>query len=499
MQKKMIIVGAGMSGLATGFYGQLNGFQTKIFEMHTTPGGLCAVWSRKGYKFDISMHLVPGSRNGPFHALWEEMGVLQDQEFHYQQSMGYVDGLKHKLDLSSDVRKLGQQMLSISPADEDRIREFTRLFGGPDFMKGFTLEPPELMRLMGKLRMFAAIIPMMGIYRRYANTTIQEFARRFRDPFLSEAIRFSVDTPGWPMINYPMLAMAGFSRVGVTDAGNPKGGSNHVACGIAERYIGLGGEIQYHSRVRDIIIENGTAKGILLEDGSVHMADIIVWAADGHHLLFDILESKYNDDVINKMYREWTPVQPLVHVCFGVNMDLSKEPARIFRELEKPVAVGGREFKWISIIMHNFDLTTAPPGKSALEVWYATDYGYWENLIKDRPAYNAEKKRIAEITADELEKKWPGFKSNIEVADVPTPMTYVHYTGNWQGSPDGWYITVDNIMDQTMKRSLPGLKHLYMVGQWTAPYTGTVMAAASGRQLIQVLCRNEKKKFISQG
>ena len=149
--------------------------------------------------------------------------------------------------------------------------------------------------------------------------------------------------------------------------------------------------------------------------------------------------------------------------------------------------------------MHHFDPTTAPPGKSALEVWYAADYSYWENLIKDRPAYNAEKKRIAEITADELEKKWPGFKSSIEVADVPTPMTYVHYTGNWQGSPDGWYITVDNIMDQTMKRSLPGLQHLYMVGQWTAPYTGTVMAAASGRQLIQVLCRNEKKKFISKG
>ena len=324
MKKKVIIVGAGMSGLATGFYGQLNGFQTKIFEMHATPGGLCAAWSRKGYKFDISMHLVPGTRNGPFKALWEEMGVLQDQEFHYHQSMGYVDGLKHKLDLSSDAKKLGEQMLSISPADEDRIREFTRLYGGPDFMKSFTLEPPELMRLMDKLRMFAAMIPMMGIYRRYAKTTIQEFARRFRDPFLSEAIRFSVDTPGWPMINYPMVAMAGFSRVGVTDAGNPKGGSYHVACGIAERYKGLGGEIQYHSRVRDIIIENGTAKGILLEDGTVHMADIIVWAADGHHLLFDILEGKYNDDIINKIYREWTPVLPLAHVCFGVNMDLSE-------------------------------------------------------------------------------------------------------------------------------------------------------------------------------
>jgi len=497
MQKNMIIVGAGISGLSAGFYGQLNGFKTKIFEMHATPGGLCAAWTRKGYTFDISMHLLTGSRKGPFKKLWEELGILQDQEFHYQQSTCFIDGLKHKLDLCSDAKKLEEQMLSISPSDADRIREFIKLYSGPDFMGAFTIDPPEHIGLLGKLRIFAAIVPLMGAYRKYFKLTIQEFVRRFRDPFLAETVRFCVDTPGWPMVDYPVVALAGFSRIGVTDAGNPRGGSYRVVCGIAERYQRLGGEIRYKSKVADVIIENGKATGVRLEDGSVHTADIVVWAADGHHLLFDILGGRYNDAVIEKMYREWIPVQPLVHVCFGVNMDLSGEPPRIVRELEKPVTVGGREFKWISVILHTFDPTTAPAGKSALEVWYATDYGYWQNLITDRSAYEAEKKRIAEITADELEKKWPGFKSAIEVTDVPTPMTYVRYTGNWQGSPDGWYVTVDNLMTQSMKRSLPGLQHLYMVGQWTAPYTGTVMAASSGRQLIQVLCRKEKKKFHS--
>ncbi len=36
-----------------------------------------------------------------------------------------------------------------------------------------------------------------------------------------------------------------------------------------------------------------------------------------------------------------------------------------------------------------------------------------------------------------------------------------------------------------------------MVGQWTAPFTGTVIAALSGRQLIQLLCKQNKTAFVT--
>lgn len=39
--KRIAIIGAGMGGLAAGIYGQLNGYQTEIFEMHSLPGGQC--------------------------------------------------------------------------------------------------------------------------------------------------------------------------------------------------------------------------------------------------------------------------------------------------------------------------------------------------------------------------------------------------------------------------------------------------------------------------
>ena len=42
----IIIIGAGIAGLAAGCYAQMNGYQTCIFEMHTLPGGLCTAWTR---------------------------------------------------------------------------------------------------------------------------------------------------------------------------------------------------------------------------------------------------------------------------------------------------------------------------------------------------------------------------------------------------------------------------------------------------------------------
>jgi len=50
---------------------------------------------------------------------------------------------------------------------------------------------------------------------------------------------------------------------------------------------------------------------------------------------------------------------------------------------------------------------------------------------------------------------------------------------------------------QNALRSLPGLSDFHMVGQWTLPFAGTVMSALSGRQLVQWLCRQERRRFVT--
>jgi phytoene dehydrogenase-like protein len=42
----MIIIGAGIAGLAAGCYARVNGYDVRLLEMHDKPGGLCTSWQR---------------------------------------------------------------------------------------------------------------------------------------------------------------------------------------------------------------------------------------------------------------------------------------------------------------------------------------------------------------------------------------------------------------------------------------------------------------------
>ena len=48
-KKSMIIIGAGLAGLSTGCYAQMNGYESTIYEHHSVPGGVAAVWKRGEY------------------------------------------------------------------------------------------------------------------------------------------------------------------------------------------------------------------------------------------------------------------------------------------------------------------------------------------------------------------------------------------------------------------------------------------------------------------
>jgi phytoene dehydrogenase-like protein len=495
MEKDLIIVGAGISGLTAGCYAQLNGYSTTIFEMHSLPGGLCTAWERKGYKWDSSMHMLTGSVTGPFHQMWKELGVIRKFKFHYHDHMTQVESGGKKLLLSTDRDQLERDMLDQSPEDAGLIRELLDHIYGQGIINAALLKPPEWNNLLDSLKLFVMILPSLGMFRKYGRVSLQEFTSRFKDPFLRDAIRFFIDSPGWPMPDFPMVAMAGYIKNMIQESGVPVGGSQQVMFHLESLYKDRGGEVRYKSRVKELIVENDRVLGIRLEDGSEHRAEKVLWAGDGHTLIFDLLGGKYIDDRIRKIYDTWIPVKPMLQVTIGVNRDMSKELHSYVLGLDEPLVIAGEEHRWMTMLHHSFHGTMAPAGKTALEVWFATDYTYWEELAGNRKEYNAEKKRIVDFCIARLDERWPGFASQVEVAEVATPHTYVRYTGNWKGSPDGWYITTKNMREQIPLRTLPGLDGLYMSGQWTVPFAGTVYSAASARQIIQILCRKDHRKF----
>ena len=96
MAKSILIIGGGIAGLAAGCYGRMNGYDTKVFELHELPGGLCTAWERKEFIFDGCIHYLYGSGPGqPFYRLWEELGGVQERPMLHHQDFIFVDQMPH--------------------------------------------------------------------------------------------------------------------------------------------------------------------------------------------------------------------------------------------------------------------------------------------------------------------------------------------------------------------------------------------------------------------
>jgi phytoene dehydrogenase-like protein len=498
-EKSMIIIGAGFAGLATGIYARLNGYKTKIFEMHNIPGGLCTSWDRHGYTFDVCIHwLVGSSPKSGLHDMWEETGIAQGRKFIDSDEYFRVeDPSGRTLIFHTDIDRLEKTLLSFSPQDEKPIMDFingVRLclpFDSP------SKHDPLFLRLKKRLRSAYIFISNGKKMKEWMNTTAEDYAKRFKDPMMAEAFR-QMWVPEFSML----FMLFTFAYLHNKNAGYPIGGSRPMAGALESRYKELGGEITYKSKVSRIITSNGNATGIRLEDGTEIMADRVISAADGHSTLFDMLENKYGDAKTRQPYEKWPIFPSLIFISLGINRkfdDVPRTVSGITFKLKEPVKIGDRMHDMLTVHIYNQDTTMAPEGKTAVTILMKSDYDYWKNLAKDREAYLAKKEEVGRITGELLEQRFPGITPLIEVTDVATPLTFERYTGNWKGTFEGWLITPENAdtMIHPMSQTLPDLKNFYMCGQWVEPGGGLPTAIMSAKRLMKKICKEDGIKFRS--
>jgi phytoene dehydrogenase-like protein len=495
-QKSIVIVGAGIAGLSTGCYGRMNGYRTQIFEMHDSPGGLCTSWKRKDYTIDGCLHWLVGSSPGlGFHRIWEELGAVQGRRMIDHEEFLRIEGKDGKvLVIYCDIDRLERHMKELAPQDELLIEELT---GAARACAKYDLpvdKAPELYGTIDGIGFLVRMFPFLRLMSKWKKITIQEYAQRFSDPFLRDAFPCISDLPGFPMACVLMI-LAWMHR---KSAGYPEGGSLEFSRSIERRYLALRGKIQYRSPVAEILVERDRAVGVRLADGTEHRGDVTISAADGHATIFDMLGGRYVSDKIRSYYDNLPTFPPLIQISLGVARSFDGLPATVIYSLDLPAMIGGQQHRHLGVEIVNFDRTLAPPGKTLLKTLLPADYTYWRNLKENPERYRAEKERIADQVIDVLEQHYPGLAAQVEVRDIATPMTWERYTGNWQGSMEGWLISKKTFPPFHMRKTLPGLKGFYMAGQWVEPGGGVPSAALSGRNVIQILCKKERRKFVTQ-
>ena len=156
---------------------------------------------------------------------------------------------------------------------------------------------PELMNPLDRLKMMFKMFPYFGAFKKWEKITAKEFASRCKSSLLKRAI-LEMFLPE-SSVFFLLLTLVSMHK---KSAGYPIGGSLNFAKLIESKYLNLGGKINYNSRVAKIMVEDDRAKGIKLENGDTHMADIVISAADGYSTIFNMLDGKYVNEKIRDYY-----------------------------------------------------------------------------------------------------------------------------------------------------------------------------------------------------
>ena len=495
MNKRVIIIGAGIAGLSAGCYLQMNGYQTEIFESYSLPGGLCTSWKRKDYTFNGSIHWLIGTcKNMNMHKIWEELHAIDNAKIVNYDEFFRLEFEEGKFFREyTDVNKLKEEMLRVAPEDEETIREFidaVKEFAKYDFPVD---KAPELYGTIDGIKFLLKYRSLLKLLRKWGKISIEEYIKKFKNANMKEIFSQMLGLDARISMVMLLMTLAWMHR---KCAGYPLDGSLKFAKAIERRYVSLGGKIHYNSKASKIIVENNRAVGVKLVDSSIHRGDIIISAADGHHTIFDLLDGKYVNKKIKEIYQNWDLFPALCQISIGVNRSFNEYPHAVNFSLKSPLEINPKnKVNRIYVEIYNFDPSLAPEGKTPIVVALPADYEYWNTLKEeDKRKYNDAKKTLANEVIKILDDKIGNISDKIEVLDVATPVTYVRYTNNWKGSFEGWLPT-PKVFGKRIKKTLPGLENFYMVGQWVEPGGGLPTVALSGRNLAQIICKIDGKKF----
>ena len=491
--KKILIIGAGIAGLTAAAYARKSGFDVDVYEMHTVPGGECTGWQRGDYHFDGCIHWMMGTKPGSgLHQIWQDVGALDDSiAIHLNEVFFEYNKEGRTLKMYRDADKLEKHLLELSPMDADKIRELCKDIRAFAKMEIPVSKPMEHYTAMDGIKMAFKFGKLMPLMKKYNAITVKEFANQFQDPMLKEGLVNLI--PG-PYAATSLVSTMGSLHDG--DSGWPMGGSQAVSKRMAKHAEKLGVRFHYRTPVQKILVENGKAVGLKLENGEEVHGDYVLSAADGYHTLYELLDGKYIDEFQQELYSksDTNMAEPCCLVFFGVDADLSAREHTMYTPLEKPIEVAGKLQNHIMIKHFCYDPAMAKAGKSVICVMLPGDYDWWKAANQDKAAYKQIKNRLAKDVQTAVENIYPEITGKVEETDVSTPVTNERYCNAHRGAYMS-FMNTPELKTTFVSGKLPGLENFYMGGMWTQFPGGLPGAVMGGRFAVQRICKEVGIKF----
>jgi len=292
--------------------------------------------------------------------------------------------------------------------------------------------------------------------------------------------------------------------------GFARGGMGSVANAIAGAFQAYGGELRTDAGVDQIIVRNGKATGVALENGEEINGRIVVSAMDVKRTFLNCMDKSdlpeaFHNRVENFKIRGSSgklnialdgmptfPALPKGSPLLHGDMHFSDSMERMERAYDD-----WKEGTWSKdpyvdmVIPTSIDPTMAPPGKHFMSCFIQ----YCPHKLEGRDWTSDEEEQFAQTVINQIADYSPDFKDLILHYEVRTPQTIEEDIGITEGNIFHGELTLDQVL---FNRPVPGYAQyrspvggLYMCGSSTHPGGGVMSApgANAAREILADLKR----------
>jgi phytoene desaturase len=292
--KRVLIVGAGIGGLATALRLRRHGFQVTVVERQSRPGGRANVLHEAGFRVDTGPTILV--MKDTFQELYRSLGLRLEDRLRLVQlepnyRVHFHDGTS--LDLSGNMARLSEEVERIAPGSGPRLFRFLG-----EAARKYALGMPFVARNYDHITDVMNPVAGLKLLRTSAHRNLYRQVSDFlgHEDKLAKAFSFHSMFLGLS----PMDALAMYSLITYADlAGGmwyPMGGVYSIVEDLVRLADQAGVELRTSAPVAEIRVEGGRAVGVTLESGDFLPADVVVSNADLPYTYRKLIAREYRPD-----------------------------------------------------------------------------------------------------------------------------------------------------------------------------------------------------------
>ena len=496
MESDVIVIGAGISGLTAAALLAKKGLTVCVIDSQFKPGGSCGIFKRKDVIFEQGAAMIYGfgergfnPHRFVFNCLEEPIDILKHDELYAINFNG------NKIIFYYDLDKFTDELGKVFPDEKENFKRFYSDMSDL-YLKVIAEQPtfttPDVVTKEQAAKQLKSHPLAYMKFLTYMNKNTEYILKQY---FKSQEV-FDFFDKLTSTYCYTSVKETPAILSSVMFVDNHFGGSYYPAgstlnlIGKLEKVIEENnGDMIYNKKVDEILIEDKKVVGVRLDDNTIINSTRVINSGNIWNLYNNLLRgNKF------KKSRKWanslTPTYPsLVLYSLVKNYVIPKNTLPIEMLINDTTKIDEGE---ITVYILSIDDKTLCPKGYHTVIAIGPSFKKWPKCSSEEyHSLNYEKQKEEEKNRilDALERRFPGFKDNLQYCELSTPTTLEKYAMKDKGAVAG---PKQQLGQHMLKRlqTRGEVDGLYNCGESTVMGTGTPAVTISGISAANLILRD---------